>query len=210
MTTPVAPETWGDLTELFAASPTGFEVAGGLWFRAFDPGFNPEDDVDLDTDLRDPASGWTNLGYISADGVPTKLDDQTNPVQVWGGGEIMQLRDKFGVEITAELYQSLSPKVNAAVFGDSMVSTAVATALHGKRMKVAITSAIPPICTLLTESFFGEKHMRQLIPGAQRSGLDDLTLVHNKPLSLKPTWRTVQTPSGKHLIIHTDDGVKSS
>ena len=47
MTAPV--ETWGDLTELFAASPTGFQVAGGLWFRAYDPDFNPEEDVDLDT-----------------------------------------------------------------------------------------------------------------------------------------------------------------
>ncbi len=207
MTSPTPTETWGDLTELFAASPTGFEVAGGLWFRAYDPDFNPEDDVDLDTDLYAVDSGWTNLGYISADGVQTKVDDQTSPVEVWGGDEIMQLRDKFGIEFTAELYQALSPKVNAAVFGDDMVSTAVATATHGKRMKVAITSAIPPLCTLLCESFYNDKHMRQLIPGAQRSGLDDLTLVHNKPLSLKPTWRTVRTPSGKHLIIHSDDGV---
>lgn len=204
MTAPV--ETWGDLSELFAASPTGFNVAGGFWFRPFDKDFSPEDDVDLDTDLHHEDSGWTNLGYVSADGVATKVDDQTSPVPVWGGGEIMHLRDKFGIEFTVELYQSLSPKVNAAVFGDGMVSTAAATALHGKRMKVAITSAIPPLCTLLIESFYEDKHMRQLVPGAQRSGLDDLTLVHNKPLALKPTWRTVQTPSGKHLIIHTDDG----
>lgn len=204
MTTPV--ETWGDLTDLFAASPTGFEVAGGFWFRAFDKDFSPEDDVDLDTDLQDPDSGWTNLGYVSAEGVKTKVDDKTNPIEVWGGDEIGQLRDKFGIEFTVELYQSLSPKVNAAVFGDDMVSTAAATAMHGKRMKVAITSAIPPLCTLLIESFYNDKHMRQVVPGAQRSGLDDLTLVHNKPLALKPTWRTVRTPSGKHLIIHTDDG----
>lgn len=206
MTAPA--ETWGDLSELFAASPTGFEVAGGLWFRAFDRDFDPEEDVDLDTDLAE--DGWTNLGYISADGVQTKIDDQTNPVQVWGGDEIMQLRDKFGVEFTVELFQALSPQVNAAVFGADMVSTAAATVQHGKRMKVAITSAIPPLCTLLVESFYNDKHMRQVIPGAQRSGLDDLTLVHNKPLSLKPTWRTVRTPSGKHLIIHSDDGVVAS
>lgn len=208
MTAPV--DSWGDLSELFAASPTGFNVAGGLWFRPYDRDFDPEEDVDLDTDLHDPAEGWTNLGYISADGVQTSLDDQTVPIEVWGGGEILQLRDKFGVEITSELYQSLSPKVNAAVFGSDMVSTAPASSTHGKRMKVAITAAIPPLCTLLTESFFNEKHMRQLIPAAQRSGLEDLTLVHNKPLSLKPTWRTVRTPSGKHLIIHSDDGQVTS
>lgn len=207
MTSPAPAETWGDLTDIFAASPTGFEVAGGFWFRPYDPSFNPEDDVDLDTDLHDPNEGWTNLGYVSADGVATKVDDNTSPIGVWGGDEIGQLRDKFGIEFTVELYQSLSPAVNAAVFGDEMVSTAVATAQHGKRMKVAITSAIPPLCTLLIESFYNDKHMRQVVPGAQRSGLDDLTLVHNKPLALKPTWRTVRNPSGKHLIIHTDDGV---
>lgn len=202
MTAPV--ETWGDLTELFAASPTGFEVAGGLWFRRYDRDFDPVEDVDLDTDLA--ATGWTNLGYISAEGVGQKVDDTTSPIEVWSGDEIGQLRDKFGIEITAELYQFLSPVVQAAVWGDDMVSTAAATAMHGKRMKVAITSAIPDRCTLLTESFYNDAFMRQVIPGAQRSGLEDLTLVHNKPLSLKPTWRTVRTPSGKHLIIHTDDG----
>lgn len=207
MTEPTPPaDTWGDLSELFAGSPSGFEVAGGVWFRAYDPTFDPEGDVDLDTDLEDEESGWTNLGYISADGIVTKIDSQTSPVQVWGGDEIAHLRDKFGVEFTVELLQSLSPRVNAAVFGGDAVSTAVATATHGKRMKVAITSAIPPLCTLLIESFYEDKHMRQVVPGAQRSGLADLTLVHNKPLSLKPTWRTVRTPSGKHLIIHTDDG----
>jgi len=204
MTSPAPAETWGDLTELFAASPTGVEVAGGLWFRPYDRDFNAAEDVDLDTDLA--ATGWTNLGYISADGVGQKVDDNTSPIEVWSGDEIGQLRDKFGIEITAELYQFLSPKVQAAVWGDDMVSTAEATAMHGKRMKVAITSAIPPRCTLLTESFYNDAFMRQVIPGAQRSGLEDLTLVHNKPLSLKPTWRTVRTPSGKHLIIHTDDG----
>lgn len=206
MTSPTPTETWGDLTELFAASPTGFEVAGGLWFRAYSPDFNPMEDVDLDTDLHDAGSGWTNLGYISADGVQVKVDDNTSPIEVWSGDEIGQLRDKFGIEITAELYQFLSPKVQAAVWGADMVSTDVATSLHGKRMKVAITSAIPPRCTLLTESFYGDAFMRQIIPGAQRSGLEDLTLVHNKPLSLKPTWRTVRTPLGKHIIVHTDDG----
>lgn len=208
MTAPTPVDTWGDLTELFAASPTGFSVAGGLWFRPYDKSFNPADDAIFDADLTE--TGWTNLGYIGPDGVQTKVDDSTSPISVWSGDEIGQLRDKFGIELTAELFQFLSPKVQAAVWGAGMVSTDAATAQHGKRMKVAITSAIPPLCTLLTESFYGDAFMRQVIPGAQRSSLDDLTLVHNKPLALKPTWRTVRTPSGKHLIIHTDDGVFSS
>lgn len=202
MTAPAG--TWGDLSEIFAATPTGFEVAGGLWFRPFDKDFDPEEDVDLDTDLAD--DGWTNLGYVSPDGVQVKLDDQTTPIVVWGGDEIDHLRDKFGVEVSAELYQALSPEVNAAVFGEDLVSTANATAQHGKRMKVAITSAIPPLSTLLVEAFYNDAFIRQIIPAARRSGLDDLTLVHNKPLALKPTWRTVRSPSGKHLITHTDDG----
>lgn len=199
-----APAEWGDIEKIFAASPTGFEVAGGFWVRPYDKDFDASEDVDLDTDLAN--AGWTNLGYVSADGVQVKIDDSTTPITVWGGGEIAQLRDKFGVEISAELYQALDPEVWAAVIGDEWVSTAAATGQHGARMKVEITPKIPGINTILVESFYGDKYIRQVIPGAQRSAFDDLTLVHNKPLSLKPTWRTVQTPSGKHLIIHTDDG----
>lgn len=208
MTAPV-PQTWGDNTKVFAASPAAFEVAGGFWVRPYDKTFDASEDVDLDTDLHAVDSGWTNLGYVSADGVQVKVDDSTSPVEVWGGGEILQLRDKFGIEITAELYQALDPKVWAATIGEDWVSTAVATSTQGTRMKVEITPVIPGANTLLIESFFEDKYMRQVIPCAQRSSLDDLTLVHNKPMSLKPTWRTLRTPSGKHLIIHTDDGVKS-
>lgn len=208
MTAPTPAPTWGDNTKIFAATPTAFEVVGGFWVRPYDKTFDASEDVDLDTDLA--ASGWTNMGYVSADGVQIKVDDSTTPVEVWGGDEIAQLRDKFAVEITAELYQVLDPKAWAAVIGEDWVSTAAATSSSGARMKIEITPIIPGINTLLVESFYGDKFMRQVIPGAMRSSLDDLTLVHNKPLSLKPTWRTIKTPSGKHLIIHTDDGVKTT
>ena len=210
MTSPTPAQTWGDITKVYAASPTGFEVAGGFWIRPYDPTFNPAEDVDLDTDLHAANSGWTNLGYVSADGVQIKVDDNTSPVEVWGGGEIAQLRDKFAVEITAELYQALDPKAWAAVIGEDWVSTAAATSSTGARMQVSITPIMPGINTILIESFYGDKYMRQIVPAAQRSSLDDLTLVHNKPLSLKPTWRTLQNQYGKHLIIHTDDGVTVS
>ncbi|ASR87187.1 hypothetical protein SEA_LASTHOPE_18 [Mycobacterium phage LastHope] len=200
MTQPTPPASWGDVTKVFAASPSDLETVGGLWYAPFG--------TVLPTDVDEPLDPkFKNLGFISADGVTIAFDDQTTPIEVWGGDEIGTLRDKFAIDYSMNLFQVLSPEVNAFIFGDGNVSTAAATEAHGARMKVMINSKIPKRVSLVLDSVYEDKIIRQVAQIAQRSSLADLTLVHNAPLALNPTFRVLKGTDGNHVVQYSDDGV---
>ncbi|AOZ64353.1 hypothetical protein SEA_MARCOLIUSPRIME_14 [Mycobacterium phage Marcoliusprime] len=197
---PVLEHSWGDVTKVFAASPSDLETVGGLWYAPFG--------TPLPTDVDEPLDdAFKNLGFISVEGVTVKIDDQTKPIEVWGGDEIGALRDKFAIEYSMKLFQVLSPEVNAAIFGAGNVSTAEATALHGARMKVLINNKLPKRCSLVLDSVYEDKIIRQVAQIAQRAGLADLKLVHNEPMAFEPTFKVLKGTDGNHVIQYSDDGV---
>src|SRR5690625_3187197 len=189
----------GDVTQIFAASPTNFTTVGGLYWAPF----GTELPEDVDTQL-DP--GFKPLGYISADGVSVKFDSSTTPIEAWGGDEIDTLRDKFSIEYSCKLYQVLSPDVQRAVWGDDAVSTNPADAQNGNRMQVNIGSKLPERCSLVLDAFYGDKMIRQVAQIARRSELADLTLVHNDAMTLEPTFKVFKGTNGFDVVQYSDDG----
>jgi len=196
----MVPEIWGDVTKVFAASPSDLTTVGGLYVAPF--GTALPDDVDAPLD-----AAFKNLGYISADGVSITIDSATSPIEVWGGDEIGSLRDTYSIEYSMQLYQVLSPEVNAALFGDDNVSTENATSSVGNRMRVLLNSKLPPRMSLVIDSFYENKAIRHVAQIAQLSDLGDITLVHNEALRLEPTWRVLRGTDGNHVIQYSDDGV---
>ncbi|ASR85518.1 major tail protein [Mycobacterium phage Krueger] len=200
MTQPVTPTALGDASKVFAASPSDLETVGGLWFAPFG--------TELPEDVDEPLNeAFKNLGFVSADGVTVKIDSQTTPIEVWGGDEIGALRDKFSIEYSMSLFQVLSPEVNAAIFGAGNVSTTAATAAHGARMKVLINSKLPKRCSLVLDSVYEDKIIRQVAQIAQLSSLADIKLVHNAPMAFEPTFKVLKGTDGNHVIQYSDDGV---
>lgn len=202
MTQPTIPG-WGDINKVFAASPTDLDTVGGLWIAPF--GTPLPEDVDEPLDAK-----FKNMGYVSADGVEVKIDSSTKPIEVWGGDEIGSLRDKFAIEYSMQLFQVLSPEVNAAIFGEKNVSTQAATSTAGARLKVIMNAQIPKRCSLVLDSVYEDKMIRQVASIAQLSNLGSLKLVHNEPLAFEPTWRVFKGTDGNHVIQYSDDGVKAT
>ena len=194
---------WGDVTKVFAASPSDLTTVGGLYVAPF--GTDLPDDVDAPLD-----AAFKNLGYISADGVSITIDSATNPIEVWGGDEIGSLRDTYSIEYSMQLYQVLSPEVNAALFGDDNVSTEDATDTLGARMRVLLNSKLPPRVSIVIDSFYDDKALRHVGQIAQLSDLDDITLVHNEALSLSVVFKVLRGTDGNHLVQYSDDGVLDS
>ena len=191
---------WGDVSKVFAASPTDLTTVGGLYVAPF--GTTLPEDVDEPLD-----AAFANLGYISADGVTITVDSSTTPVEVWGGDEIATLRDKYAIEYSMMLFQVLSPEVNAAIFGTDNVSTQVATATQGARMRVILNSKLPQRCSLVLDSVYEDKIIRQVASIAQLSDIGDIKMVHNEPLTFEPTWKVLRGTDGNHVIQYSDDGV---
>lgn len=195
-----SPDPWGDVSKVFAGSPTNLTTTGGLYVAPF--GTELPDDVDAVLD-----AAFLNLGYVSADGVTLNTDSSTTPIEVWGGEEIATLRDSYSVEISATLFQVLSPEVNAAIFGPDNVSTAAATSEAGNRMRVLLNSKLPPRVSLVIDSFYENRAIRHVAQIAQLQDLGDIQLVHNAPLSFECTFRVLRGTDGNHLTKYTDDGV---
>lgn len=201
MTSPTT--QWGDLDKIFAASPTNLLTIGGLWVAPY--GTTLPTDVDAPLD-----AAFKNLGFISDKGVKVKIDDQTKSIDAWGGDRIGTLRDKYAIEYSMDLFQVLSPEVNAAIFGADHVSTAPASPEHGARMKVILNNQLPPKCSLVLDAFYEDKAIRQVASVAQRGNLGDLQLVHNTPLMFTPTFVVLKGKDGNHVLQYTDDGVLGS
>lgn len=205
MTTPTFPafpaevSALGDPNQIFAATPTGLQTAGGLYVAPIGTAI-PED---VDEPL-DPL--FKSLGYVSSDGVTISIDGSTTPIEVWSGERIGSLRDAFSIEYSMSLYQVLSPHVNATIFGDGSVSTAAATADRGNRMRVAISSRMPKIMSLVLDAFFEDKAIRQVCELVQMSDIDDITLVHNEPMAFQPTFSVFRGSNGNHVVQYSDDG----
>lgn len=193
-------DVWGDVSKVFAASPTDLVTVGGLWVAPYGTALPEDVDEPLD-------AAFKNLGYIGADGVKVKIDSSTKPIEVWGGDEIATLRDKYAVEYSMKLFQVLSPEVNAVIFGSDAVSTTSATSLHGERMKVILSAKLPPRCSLVLDSFYDDKAIRQVASLAQLSDIGDIQLVHNEPLTFEPTFKVLRGTDGNHVIQYSDDGV---
>lgn len=201
MTAPVT-QSWGDVSKVFAASPTDLDTVGGLWIAPLGTALPTDVDVPLN-------AAFKNLGYIGPEGVQVTIDSSTNPIEVWGGDEIGTLRDKFSIEYSMKLYQVLSPEVNAALFGTANVSTTAATSTKGNRLKVILNSALPKRCSLVLDSVYEDKMIRQVASVAQLSDLGDVQFVHNEPLSFEPTWKVLKGKDGNHIIQYSDDGMKT-
>jgi hypothetical protein len=200
----------GDYSKVFAASPEGIETVGGLWYAPF--GSELPDDVDADLDeLKGPDGTSTdvyiNLGYISVDGSTLKIDGKTKPIEIWSGREIGSMRDGFPVSLSMKLLQVLDPAVNAVIFGEDAVSTSKATKDQGARMKVEISSKLPDRVTLVLDSFFEAKSMRQVFEIAQVDELGDIKEVHNDVMAYEPTFKVFPGSTGKNVIRFSDDGV---
>ena len=193
---------WGDVSKVFAASPTDLTTVGGLWVAPY--GTELPDDVDAALD-----AAFVNLGYISADGVSITIDSSTSPIEVWGGDEIGTLRDKYAIEYSMQLFQVLSPEVNAVIFGSDNVSTSAATSAHGARMRVLLNSKLPTRASLVLDTVYENKLIRQVAAIAQLSDLGDIKLVHNEPLMFEPTFKVLRGTDGNHVVQYSDDGVLS-
>lgn len=191
---------WGDVSKVFAASPTDLTTVGGLYVAPFGTPLPEEVDAPLN-------AAFANLGYISADGVKIKVDSSTKPIDVWGGDEIGTLRDKYAIEYSMMLFQVLSPEVNAVIFGEDNVSTQAATAQHGARMRVLLNSRLPKRASLVLDSYYENKAIRQVAQIAQLSDIGDIKMVHNEPLTFEPTFKVLRGTDGNHVIQYSDDGV---
>lgn len=67
-------------------------------------------------------NAFTNLGYISEDGLTEKMTRESEDVKAWGGDIVLSTQTEFGVKYSCTLIETLNVDVLKQVFGASNVT----------------------------------------------------------------------------------------
>jgi hypothetical protein len=195
----------GKVQELFAGSPIGVNVYGGIYFLPLDS----EIPTDATTALPDEA---IHLGFVSEDGITITTDRSGDPTIAWGGDKVAYLQSSFGISWNLKLLQFFNADVARFAYGNANVAEIAATTGptgHGAQMVIKQNSRLLDMGGFVIDSFYGVKKVREVAPYARPTELGDLTLVHTELSAIEGTIELFPDNDGNAAYRYTDDGVKA-
>ena len=195
----------GKVQELFAGSPIGVNVYGGIYFLPLD--------AVIPTDAVSPLPAEAvHLGFVSEDGITITTDRSGDPTIAWGGDKVAYLQSSFGISWGLSLLQFFSADVARFAYGNANVAEIAATSGptgHGKQMVIKQNSQMLDLGCFVIDSFYGVKKVREVAPYARPTELGDLTLVHTELSAIEATIELFPDNDGNAAYRYTDDGIKS-
>jgi hypothetical protein len=191
----------GDVKEIFAGSPIGINVYGGIFWLPLS--------ATLPTDATSalPAEALP-LGFVSEDGVTVTTDRAGDPIIAWGGDKIAYLQKSFGISWKFKLYQLLNATAAAVAYGDANVVAAPGSPTAGASLSIKQNSAMLDLGAFVIDSYYAEKKVREVAPYARPTQIGDLVLVHTALSALDLTIELFPDDTGNVAYRYTDDGVK--
>jgi hypothetical protein len=201
MSTPIT--SAGKVSELFAGSPIGVNVYGGIYFLPLDA------TIPTDAVSALPAEA-VHLGFVSDDGITIATDRSGDPTLAWGGEKVAYLQSSFGISWHLKLLQFFNADVARFAYGNANVAEIAASATHGKQMVIKQNSQLLDLGCFVIDSFYGVKKVREVAPYARPTELGDLTLVHKELSQIEGTIELFPDNDGNSAYRYTDDGIKTT
>lgn len=196
-----APLSAGKVNELFAGSPIGVNVYGGIYFLPLGA------TIPTDATTALPAQA-VHLGFVNEDGITITTDRSGDPTTAWGGDKIAYLQSSFGISWSLTLLQFFNADVARFAYGNANVAEIAANSTAGKRMVIKQNSKLLDFGTFVIDSFYGAKKVREVAPYARPTELGDLTLVHTELSGIEATIELFPDDNGNSAYRYTDDGIK--
>jgi hypothetical protein len=193
----------GKVQELFAGSPSGVNVYGGLYFLPLGTPIPTDATTALDEDA-------VHCGFVSEDGITITTDRSGDPTIAWGGDKVAYLQSSFGISWKLKFLQFFNADVARLAYGDANVAEIAASASHGKQMVIKQNSRPLDFGTFVIDSFYGIKKVREVAPYAQPSEIGDLMLVHSELSAIETTIELYPDDDGNSAYRYTDDGIKTA
>jgi len=161
----------------------------------------------LPTTATGTATGFTALGYVGEDGLTETIDRTTDKIKAWGGDIVKVTQSEFSVTYGFTLYETQNADVLKAVFGDTNVTTAAATASTGKLQSVKVNSQTRSKKPMIFEMVDGLAKIRIVVPSGQISLSGDLTYTDAGVVGYPCTVEAFADSSGNQAYHYLDDGV---
>ena len=201
MTAPVLTGA-GKVSELFAGSPIGVNVYGGIYFLPLS--------LTIPTDATSPLpAGAVHLGFVNEDGITISTDRSGDPTLAWGGDKVAYLQSSFGISWSLNLLQFFNPDVARFAYGNANVAEIAANTVHGKQMVIKQNSKLLDFGCFVVDSFYGVKKVREVAPYARPTEIGDVQLVHTELSQIESTIELFPDNDGNSAYRYTDDGIKT-
>ena len=191
----------GKVQELFAGSPIGVNVYGGIYFLPLGAPIPTDATTALDASA-------VHLGFVSEDGITITTDRSGDPTIAWGGDKVAYLQSSFGISWNLKLLQFFNPDVARFAYGNANVAEIAANSVHGKQLVIKQNSQMLDLGCFVIDSFYGQKKVREVAPYARPTELGDLTLVHTELSAIEGTIELFPDDDGNAAYRYTDDGAK--
>lgn len=127
-------------------------------------------------------AGFTNLGYISEDGMTMAITRDSEVIKAWGGDTVMTSQTEFEETFTFTLIEALNEDVRKAVFGDSNVTGALSTGLTTKGNSTELAAH-----AWVIELVYNGATSRIVLPYGKVSEVGDTTFVDGEPVGFEIT-----------------------
>lgn len=144
------------------------------------------------TDATSTLTGFTDLGYISEDGVKNSYDRTNEEIKAWGGDTVLEVSTDFSDTWTMTFIEALNPEVLKVVYGDENVSGSLAAGLSVQANDDVYAEAVWVIDMILS----GNTLKRVVLPAAQVSEIGDIVYVDGGAVGYEVTLSAHKDSNG--------------
>lgn len=148
---------------------------------------------------------FTQLGYVSDDGLTNAIDGKAEDINAWGGDTVLTVTKSRSETFEWSFIQSLDKDVLSEVYGASNVST------DTKGVKVMHNGKAMPRRAYVFEMLLtGDVVKRIVVPNGQITALDDVEYTDSDAIAYDVTLSCYPDSSGntayEYIAITADDG----
>lgn len=138
------------------------------------------------------ATGWTNLGYISEDGLTNSNSPETSTIKAWGGDTVLTTQTEKNDTFQFTLIEAMDVNVLKLVYGDSNVTGTLADTIQIS----ATTKQAEPHAVVVDMVLKDGILKRIVIPNAVVSSVGDITYSDSAAVGYQVTLTAYPDASG--------------
>lgn len=139
------------------------------------------------------ANTFTQLGYISEDGLTNDIEISTDSVQAWGGDEVLVTDNGRKLSYGYELIEAINVDVLKQVFGAENVTGTLETGIHVTiKSNVVLPEQVVVIDMILKDNTL----KRIVIPAGRITAVDEIAYKDGDPVGYKVTLSATPDAQG--------------
>lgn len=145
-------------------------------------------------------AGFTNLGYVSEDGMTQEITRESEEIKAWGGDTILTPQTSFAEKFSFKLVEALNVDVRKAVYGDSNVTGTLAQGITTTVNSTELTAH-----AWVVDMNYNEALSRIVIPNGKVTEIGEITYVDGEPVGYELTITALPDASGNCSYEYTKE-----